>query len=122
MTLVANYILTSNTGQLSSGGQTEAAFHFGSLPDNALGNDSLLGFMVVAGPSPDLRVEAILNDGPVIWGFNNLAANTTTQFFAQIGFNGLKSGPTDNKITFKIVAGTGNFIVNNCVIWYHQNI
>lgn len=126
MTLVAAYVPTAITGQLSSDGQTSADFHFGSLPANALGGDCLLTFTLTTGHFPDLKVEAILNDESVIWGYFNPAENedphNTKQLALQIGFNGLKGAPTNNKITFKIIDGTGHMDINQCVVWYRQNV
>jgi hypothetical protein len=126
MTLVAAYVLTSNTGQLSSDEKISADFHFGSLPANAQGGSCLLSFTITTSYFPTLQVKAILNDGPDIWGYFNPAENTdprnTLQFRLQIGFNGLEYAPINNKITFKIVGGTGRMDINECVVWYQQNV
>jgi hypothetical protein len=124
MTLVAGYSMNSTTGQLSSDGQTSTDFHFGSLPDNAQEGDFLLSFTITTDRFPDLQVEAILNDGPGIWGYYNPpnSAPGPKQSNLQIGFNGLKAAPTNNKITFKIVEGTGYMWINQCVVWYQQNV
>jgi hypothetical protein len=66
MALVAAYIPKSGTAVLSSDGQNAFDVHFGSLPDHALGNDCVLGFMVTTDHFPDLRVQVILNDGDVM--------------------------------------------------------
>jgi hypothetical protein len=124
MTLVAGYSMNSTTGQLSSDGQTSTDFHFGSLPANAQGGDCLLSFTITTDHFPGLQVHAILNDGPGIWGYFNPPNGVSgpMQLHLQIGFNGLEHAPINNKITFKIVAGTGRMDINQCVVWYQQNV
>jgi hypothetical protein len=123
MALVAAYILKSGTAELSPGGTTSYEFDFGGLPNRAQVPEGVVGFMVTDN-SPGLQVQAILNDGPVIWKYSNLTGSAPGPklFFQQVGFNGLKAAPAHNKITFEIVGGTGSMNINEIVLWYHLNV
>ncbi len=120
MALVASYLPNTNTAQLASDGDTKVDLTFGSMHSNGLGGDCILGFTVTTANFPDLKVEARLNDGPVIFT-SGPPSTSNRRFYEQVTFNGLQSGPINNKVTFKIVAGSGFYFVTGAVIWLRLN-
>jgi hypothetical protein len=89
------------------------------LPHDAEVPEGVVGFMVTD-RSPGLQVQAKLN-GHVIWKYSS-STGSPKLFFQQVGFNGLKADPADNKITYEIVGGTGRMDINEIVLWYRLKV
>jgi len=120
MHTVVDYVPNTATGKILTGGDIDMIATY-NIPGGINPIDCVLTLMVSTANATNLHVQAKLNDGSVIFDYGPTSTSITRPF--QQIFSGLVPGKEGgNKITFRIIGGTGSFAISNSVIWYRKNI